>query len=97
LATRYAPGLRREFAFAIGKSTGNAVRRNRLRRRLRAVVASHHDLFPPGAYLISAHPATSAMSTTELRTAVVGLAAAVNPAAVNPDAANPAAVNQETA
>lgn len=47
-------GLRHpEVAYAIGRASGNAVRRNRLRRQLRAIVHQHHeDLRPGSAYLI---------------------------------------------
>ena len=55
-------------AFAIGKRVGTAVERNRLRRRLRAVVA---ELQPPsGAYLLSAGPGATVLSYAELRTHV---------------------------
>jgi ribonuclease P protein component len=49
-------------AYAIGKRTGSAVVRNRIRRRLRAAVALHEaELTAGGAYLLSAD--RSAMST----------------------------------
>ena len=42
-------------AYAIGKRTGSAVVRNRVRRRLRAAVALHEaELATGGAYLVSA-------------------------------------------
>ncbi len=41
-----------QVAFAIGRAVGSAVRRNRLRRRLRAVLANCD--VPPGLYLIGA-------------------------------------------
>ena len=42
-----------EVAYAIGRASGNAVMRNRLRRQLRAVVHQHFELLRPGsAYLI---------------------------------------------
>jgi ribonuclease P protein component len=53
---------------------GNAVERNRLRRRLRAVVREHAELLSADtAYLVSAGPRASAMSAGELAGAVVGL------------------------
>jgi ribonuclease P protein component len=41
-----------QVAFAIGRAVGSAVSRNRLRRRLRAVLANSD--VPPGLYLIGA-------------------------------------------
>ena len=42
-------------AYAIGRRVGNAVTRNRVRRRLRAAIDGHaSDLLPGGAYLFSA-------------------------------------------
>ena len=52
-------------AFAVGKPVGPAVARNRLRRRLRAVVAASAP--PPGTYLVSAGPAAKTLSDQELR------------------------------
>jgi ribonuclease P protein component len=56
-----------EVAFAIGRKVGGAVVRNRLRRRLRAILRSL-DL-APGAYLVGvsvADPAASALSFAQL-------------------------------
>ena len=43
-------------AYAIGKKTGKAVQRNRLRRQLRAIfretAAENLDFLPPGDYLV---------------------------------------------
>lgn len=42
-------------AYAVGKRTGSAVVRNRIRRRLRAAVALHEaELAAGGAYLLAA-------------------------------------------
>lgn len=41
-----------QVAFAIGRAVGTAVRRNRLRRRLRALLAASD--VPPGLYLVGA-------------------------------------------
>ncbi|MDR3649738.1 MAG: ribonuclease P protein component [Acidimicrobiales bacterium] len=47
------PGVPR-VAYAVGKRVGGAVVRNRLRRRLRAVVADAAGSLAPGAYLVAA-------------------------------------------
>jgi ribonuclease P protein component len=52
-------------AFAIGRPVGGAVVRNRLRRRLRAVLTG---LTPaPGDYLVGVTPAAAGLSSAELR------------------------------
>ncbi|MDE3085537.1 MAG: ribonuclease P protein component [Acidobacteriota bacterium] len=53
-------------AYAVGRKVGNAVLRNRVRRRLRAAVAQTAEL-PPGAYLVAAGPAAARQSFEELR------------------------------
>jgi len=71
-------------AFAIGRATGSAVQRNRLRRRLRAILGSCD--VPAGLLLIGAGPAATEHSFDELQRAVETLlesmrhrAAAVSP------------------
>jgi ribonuclease P protein component len=55
-------------AFAIGRKVGHAVERNRLRRRLRAVLAAiEADALPAGAYLFTAQADAAALSHQELR------------------------------
>lgn len=44
-------------AFAVGRSVGDAVTRNRVRRHLRAAVREHARILEPGvAYLVRATP-----------------------------------------
>jgi ribonuclease P protein component len=59
-------------AYSVGRKVGSAVIRNRLRRRLRAIVADYAARLAPGAYLISARPRAAQMSFDELRSAVGG-------------------------
>jgi ribonuclease P protein component len=62
-------------AFAIGRSVGTAVARNRLRRRLRAALV---DLTPPpGTYLVAADRAAATRSSAELRAELAGAVAEV--------------------
>jgi ribonuclease P protein component len=60
-------------AFAIGRAVGTAVARNRLRRRLRAILGGID--VPPGIYLIGAAPAAAELTFDELRTVTVRLIA----------------------
>jgi ribonuclease P protein component len=51
-------------AYALGRAIGPAVVRNRLRRRLRALLAA--SSLPPGIYLLGAQPAAVRRSRDEL-------------------------------
>jgi ribonuclease P protein component len=53
-------------AFAIARRLGTAVARNRLRRRLRALLARRAAELPPGLYLIGARPAAMSAGFTRL-------------------------------
>jgi ribonuclease P protein component len=57
-------------AYAIGRKVGGAVERNRLRRRLRAIVWQLAPSLRPGAYLIGVAPEVANFSVGELRTTV---------------------------
>ena len=58
-------------AFAINRAVGTAVTRNRLRRRLRALL-SELDL-DDGLYLIGCSPAASELTFAQLRTTLESL------------------------
>jgi ribonuclease P protein component len=58
-------------AFAVGRTFGNAVTRNRVRRRLRAAVREHAALLEPGhAYLWRVTPRVRKATYTELSDAL---------------------------
>ena len=59
--------------YAIGRSFGNAVARNRIRRRLRVLIATHGDRLQPGLYLIGAQPSVDGVSAHMLATSVSDL------------------------
>lgn len=65
-------------AFAIGRRVGPAVVRNRLRRRLRAVLV---DLeVPPGDYLVGCDPDAATLSFPELKALVSKVLSELSPA-----------------
>lgn len=71
LTVAWAPGSEAEpprVAYAVGRRVGGAVVRNRLRRRLRAVMSECRP--PPGHYLVSAQPAAASLSTSQLKALV---------------------------
>jgi ribonuclease P protein component len=58
-------------AYAVGKQTGTAVARNRLRRRLRAAVTHHRGRMRPGtAYLFGAGSEAAGAGWTDVEAAV---------------------------
>lgn len=63
-------------AYAVGRTLGPAVVRNRVRRRLRAAVLEHRDRLEPGhGYLLRARTGAAGASYGELTTAVGALLA----------------------
>jgi ribonuclease P protein component len=57
-----------EVAFAVGRAYGTAVRRNRLRRRIRGALLEMS--LPPGLFLFGATPAADRLTTPQLRSAL---------------------------
>lgn len=58
--------------YSVGRSCGNAVRRNRLRRRFRAAARESTGRLPAGSYLLRAEPAAAELPYRPLLEAVAG-------------------------
>jgi ribonuclease P protein component len=58
-------------AYAIGRKVGNAVERNRIRRRLRTIVRELAPPLRPGVYLIGVAPTAAQLRYGELRLTVM--------------------------
>lgn len=54
-------------AYSVGRRVGGSVERNRLRRRLRAIVVELVDELRPGAYLIGAAPGAARLTYPRLK------------------------------
>jgi ribonuclease P protein component len=59
-----------EVGYAIGRRVGNAVVRNRLRRRLRAIVSEQAPNLPVGAYMVVVGPGGPGLRYDELKVAM---------------------------
>lgn len=64
-------------AYAISRTVGPAVVRNRIRRRLRAVVAERATDLVPGDYLIGVSPSAARVSFATLRSSLHAASARV--------------------
>jgi ribonuclease P protein component len=74
-----APATPPRAGFAVGKSSGNAVVRNRIRRRLRAALRElqRSEGLPAGAYLLGAGPEMAHLPWSEVVSTVRDAVAAV--------------------
>jgi ribonuclease P protein component len=75
-------------AFAISKKVGNAVVRNRLRRRMRE--AARRIALPPGTYLVRANPAAATLSFQEVSAHLSRAVKALSAPAKQPGQGQPA-------
>lgn len=62
-------------AFAIGRTAGTAVQRNRARRRLREILRQHESDMSPGLYLWGLTRPATAVSFQELSSAIPAIMA----------------------
>lgn len=58
---------RPQVAYAVTRTVGNAVERNLLRRRIRAILFEQSAGLPVGAYLVRCNPGSPALEFNELR------------------------------
>ncbi len=65
-----------DLAFAINRTVGNAVTRNRLRRRLRAILVELP--LPPGSYLVGCRPAAAELTYDQVRRKLAQLPAKID-------------------
>ncbi len=59
-----------EVAYAVNRKVGGAVVRNRLRRRMRAILAGQETGLPVGAYMVRSGPDGAMLDFDELRMAM---------------------------
>lgn len=81
ITVTWAPGDPAEpprVAYAIGKLVGGATVRNRVRRRMRAIIRDLERPLGPGAWLIGAAPEVAKLSYGELQAAVTGAIVALD-------------------
>jgi len=72
------PVLPPRVAYTIGRRAGGAVMRNRIRRRLRAIIREVRPQLRPGAYLIGATAAAAPLSYGDLKAKVCQALAALH-------------------
>lgn len=78
------PGTPPRLACSIGRHVGSAVVRNRVRRRIRSILAEAAPDLPPGTYLVGTGAAAADLTYGDLRHTVLTAIAAL------PDSGRPA-------
>lgn len=75
LALRVSPpAAERRVGFSVGRKVGGAVVRNRVKRRLRALVQTHWERFPRADVAVMARPAAAQADFPTLQHALLELA-----------------------